>query len=214
VVASNPTPRAAGVAASRARTQQDTRIVNRIARHDAGALTELHDRYLRRAYSLARRICVDEVLAEDVVQEVFLKLWADPARYRPHRGAFASWLLTVVHHQAVDAVRREDVHRRRQVVLDDTTTEHFTSHHTGADHDAIGNVVGENVRQAITALPAMQARTIMLAYYGGYTHSEIATILGVPLGTVKSRMVTAARRLRSTLSPLAGDFGIIATQNR
>ena len=199
-------------AADPERAREDVRIVDRIATGDERALAELYDRYGRPAYSLARRICVDEVLAEDVVQEVFLSVWRDPGRYVAGRGAFASWLLTVVHHKAVDAVRREGVHRRRQVVMDDEVTDQLVPENPGADQNAIGNVVGDDVRKAINDLPAEQAKTMMLAYYGGYTQREVASIVGVPLGTVKSRMFAAAQRLRAALGPLAVDFGIVGAR--
>ncbi|WP_206517988.1 RNA polymerase sigma factor [Rhodococcus sp. X156] len=190
------------------RARQDVRIVERIGAGDESALAELYDRYAKPAYSLARRICVDEVLAEDVVQEVFLSVWREPGSYVPGRGAFASWLLTVVHHKAVDAVRREGVHRRRQVVMDDEVPEPTGLADPGADHSAIDNVLGDDVRRAIGALPPDQARAMLLAYYGGYTQREVASIVGVPLGTVKSRMFAASQRLRGVLAPMALDFGI------
>jgi len=201
-----------GRAADPERARQDARIVERIASGDEHALADLYDRYAKPAYSLARRICVDELLAEDVVQEVFLSVWRDPSRYQPSRGAFSSWLLTVVHHKAVDAVRREGVHRRRQVVMDDETTDRMAPDNPGADQNAIGNVVGDNVRKAINDLPPEQAKTMMLAYYGGYTQREVAAIVGVPLGTVKSRMFAASQRLRAALGTLALDFGIVGAR--
>lgn len=194
------------------RARQDTAIVARITDGDERALGELYDRYAKPAYSLARRVCVDELLAEDVVQEVFLLVWRDPSRYQPGRGAFSSWLLTVVHHKAVDAVRREGVHRRRQVVMDDEATDRMAPDSPGADQNAIGNVVGDKVREAINDLPSEQANTMMLAYYGGYTQREVASIIGVPLGTVKSRMFAASHRLRAALGSLALDFGIVGTR--
>ncbi len=199
-------------AADPERAREDARIVERIANGDETALSDLYDRYAKPAYSLARRICVDELLAEDVVQEVFLLVWRDPSRYQPGRGAFSSWLLTVVHHKAVDAVRREGVHRRRQVVMDDETTDRMAPDTPGADQNAIGNVVGDDVRKAINDLPAEQAKTMMLAYYGGYTQREVAAIIGVPLGTVKSRMFAASQRLRAALGSLALDFGIVGAR--
>ena len=98
----------------------DDALVARVVAGDQSALGELYDRYSRQAYSLARRICVDEGFAEDVVQEVFLAFWRDPGRFDAARGAFGTWLLTLVHHKAVDAVRREGAIRKRTVpALDD-----------------------------------------------------------------------------------------------
>ena len=192
------------------RNAEDARLVARLAEGDEGALAALYDRYSRPAYSLARRVCVDELLAEDVVQEVFLTVWRDPSKFSPDRGAFSSWLLTLVHHKAVDAVRREGVHRRRQVAVDDETTDRLAPESPGADLDAIGAVVADHVKAALRELPVEQRTAMMLAYYGGYTQREVAALVGVPLGTVKSRMFAAANRLRAALGPLSADFGITA----
>lgn len=192
------------------RSAEDARLVARLGAGDESALAALYDRYSRPAYSLARRVCVDELLAEDVVQEVFLTVWRDPSKFSPDRGAFSSWLLTLVHHKAVDAVRREGVHRRRQVNVDDETTDRLAPDTPGADQDAIGAVVADHVKAALRELPVEQRTAMMLAYYGGYTQREVAALVGVPLGTVKSRMFAAANRLRTALGPLSVDFGITA----
>ena len=197
-----------GSSASAERSAEDARLVRRLAASDESALSALYDRYSRPAYSLARRVCVDELLAEDVVQEVFLTVWRDPDKFSPERGAFSSWLLTLVHHKAVDAVRREGVHRRRQVSMDDDATDRVAPPTGGADHDAIGAVVADDVKAALRDLPVEQRTAMMLAYYGGYTQREVAALVGVPLGTVKSRMFAAANRLRVALGPLSLDFGI------
>jgi RNA polymerase sigma factor (sigma-70 family) len=194
------------------RASEDVMLVSRLSAGDEGALAQLYDRYSRPAYSLARRICVDELLAEDVVQEVFLAVWRDPSKYVADRGAFSSWLLTLVHHKAVDAVRREGVHRRRQVAMDDETTDRLAPQTPGADVAAIGAVVAGDVRSALRDLPTEQRTAMMLAYYGGYTQREVAALVGVPLGTVKSRMFAAAGRLRAALGPLSADFGIAAAR--
>jgi RNA polymerase sigma factor (sigma-70 family) len=162
----------------------------------------LYDRHSRQAFSLARRICADNGIAEDVVQEVFLAVWRDPHRFDPERGSFSTWLLTLVHHKAVDAVRRESAVRRRTVPGGIEGDEWSGPAGPGADEPALGAVIAGHVREALRRLPDEQREALALAYYGGYTQREVAAITGVPLGTVKSRMFTGAQRLRGLLSPL------------
>lgn len=185
----------------------DLRVVQRIVSGDSTALGELYDRFGRQAYSLARRICADEGLAEDVVQEVFLAFWRDPSRFDPARGKFGTWLLTLVHHKSVDAVRRESAIRRRTVPASEDGSEWSAPPGPGADEDAIGALVAGQVRDALGRLPAEQRQVLALAYYGGYTQREVAALTGVPLGTVKSRMFTGVARLRNLLGPVLGEPG-------
>ncbi|TWP51699.1 sigma-70 family RNA polymerase sigma factor [Lentzea tibetensis] len=186
----------------------DVELVSRLARGDRTAFGELYDRYGTPAYSLARRICVDPDLSEDVVQEAFLALWRHPSRFDPARGGFGSWLMTVVHHRAVDTVRRENTQRRRNVPLTDEVSERTVPPADGADAEALTSVVGAEVRAALRTLPEEQRQVIALAYLGGYTQCEVAKLTGVPLGTVKSRTFAAIRRLRGTLGSLwAGETG-------
>jgi RNA polymerase sigma factor (sigma-70 family) len=191
----------------RPRDPADELLVRRIVDGDQAALGELYDRYGRPAYSLARRICADDGIAEDVVQEVFLAFWREPRRFDPERGSFGTWLLTLVHHKSVDAVRRESAIRRRTVPAAEDGEEWSAPPGPGADQAALGAVVAGQVRDALGKLPDEQRQALALAYYGGYTQREVATITGVPLGTVKSRMFTGVQRLRSVLAPLTGDFG-------
>jgi RNA polymerase sigma-70 factor (ECF subfamily) len=186
--------------------EADAGLVRRIAGGDSGALGELYDRFGRPAYSLARRICADDGLAEDVVQEAFLAFWRDPSRYDAAKGRFGTWLLTLVHHKSVDAVRRESAIRRRTVPAAEDGDEWSAPPGPGADEDAIGSLVAGQVRDALGRLPAEQRQVLALAYYGGYTQREVAALTGVPLGTVKSRMFTGIARLRSLLGPAVGEF--------
>ena len=189
----------------------DVQIIQRVVAGDQLALGELYDRWSKPAFSLARRVCADEGLAEDVVQEVFIAFWREPGRFEPARGAFGSWLLTLVHHKAVDAVRRESAIRRRTIPAAEDGEEWSVAPGPGADQAALGAVVAGQVRDALGRLPNEQREALALAYYGGYTQREVATLTGVPLGTVKSRMFTGVQRLRSVLGPLLGevasDFG-------
>jgi len=184
----------------------DEQIVRRVVAGDQDALGALYDRYGRPAYSLARRICADDGLAEDVVQEVFLAFWRDPRRFDAGRGSFGTWLLTLVHHKSVDAVRRESAIRRHTVQASEDGTDWSAPPGPGADQVALGAVVAGQVRDALGELPAEQRHALALAYYGGYTQREVAALTGVPLGTVKSRMFTGVQRLRNALGPLLGEF--------
>ncbi|WP_344428034.1 sigma-70 family RNA polymerase sigma factor [Pseudonocardia ailaonensis] len=182
--------------------RDDDGLVARVVVGEQAALGQLYDRYGRRAYSLARRICADDGLAEDVVQEVFLVFWREPRRFDAQRGSFSTWLLTLVHHKAVDAVRKESAIRRRTVAAEEPDAAG-----PGADHAALGAVVAGQVRDALGGLPAEQRQALALAYYGGYTQREVAALTGVPLGTVKSRMFTGLQRLRGQLGSLLSDGG-------
>ncbi|GAA4778659.1 sigma-70 family RNA polymerase sigma factor [Actinomycetospora chlora] len=179
----------------------DVTLLEQIGERSADALAQLYDRFGRPAYSLARRICVDEALAEDVVQEAFLVVWRDPGRFDPARGSVSSWLLTLVHHRAVDAVRREATRRKRTVAPSADGEEWGIPAGPGADQAALGAVVAGKVRDALAELPAEQREAMALAYFGGYTQREVASLVGVPLGTVKSRMFAGAQKLRALLGP-------------
>lgn len=176
----------------------DVTLLERIVERRTDAVDELYGRFGRPAYSLARRVCVDETLAEDVVQEVFLLIWRDPQRFDPRRGSVSSWLLTLVHHRSVDAVRRE-VTRRRRVAAPVEGTEAGLPPDPGADHAALGAVEAGKVRDALAQLPDDQREALLLAYFGGYTQREVASLVDVPLGTVKSRMFAGVRKMRDLL---------------
>jgi RNA polymerase sigma-70 factor (ECF subfamily) len=184
--------------------------VQRLGQADGAALSQLYQRFSRPCYSLARRICADEGLAEDVVQEVFLTLWRDPTRFDPSRGGFATWLLTLIHHKAVDAVRRESTIRRRMVAAPEAGEDWSPTPVPGADQAAMARVAAGQVRAALHRLPLEQRQVLALAYFGGHTQREIAVLIGVPLGTVKSRMFTAVQRLRSLLADQLGPDTLVA----
>lgn len=181
----------------------DTTLLRAVTDRAPRALERFYDRFSRRAYSLARRICVDEALAEDVVQEVFLQVWRHPERFDAARGSVATWLMTMVHHRAVDAVRREATRRKYTVPPvedgDDWSAQDRLPAGPGADEAALDRVEAGHVRDALDRLPDEQRQALALAYFGGFTQREVASIAGVPLGTVKSRMFTAVRTLRGML---------------
>jgi RNA polymerase sigma-70 factor (ECF subfamily) len=171
----------------------DEALIDGVARSDEEALGELYDRYGRAAYGLALRVLRDPSLAEDAVQEAFLHVWRSAARFQPERGKAGTWVLTFVHRRAVDLVRREERRRGEPAGSAPPATV------PGADEDADRRSKREIVQDALSRLPAEQREAIELAYYGGYTQSELAERLGEPLGTIKSRMFTGLQSLRGLL---------------
>jgi RNA polymerase sigma factor (sigma-70 family) len=171
----------------------DEALVALVARADEAALAELYDRIGGSAYGLAFRILRDAALAEDAVQEAFLGLWRTAGSFVPERAKASTWILTLVHRRAVDVVRREQ--RRRTQPLEDAP-EPVTG---SAEQAAWTQLERERVQAALTQLPDAQREAIELAYYGGFTQSELAERLGEPLGTIKSRMFTGLARLRELL---------------
>ncbi|MCY7303692.1 MAG: sigma-70 family RNA polymerase sigma factor [Thermoleophilia bacterium] len=173
----------------------DEALVALVARGDDSALAELYDRVGRVAYGLAFRVLRDDRLAEDAVQDAFLAVWRTAAAFRAERAKVSTWILTLVHRRAVDVVRREE--RRRAEPLDDTTRVAATSE--SAEDAAWLGFERDRVKEALRQLPDAQREAIELAYYGGYSQSELAERLGLPLGTIKSRMFAGLARLRELL---------------
>jgi RNA polymerase sigma factor (sigma-70 family) len=172
----------------------DEALVALVARGHESALAELYDRLGRSAYGLAYRILRDEALAEDAVQEGFLGLWRTAGGFVPERAKASTWVLTLVHRRAVDLVRREE--RRRAEPLEPGSE--GVSPETAED-SALLHLERERVQAALAALPDAQREAIELAYYGGFTQSELAERLGQPIGTIKSRMFAGLTRLRELL---------------
>jgi RNA polymerase sigma-70 factor (ECF subfamily) len=168
-----------------------------VARGDDSALAELYDRFGRVAYGLASRILRDPALAQDAVQEAFLAAWRTAVSFDPARGTASTWLLTLVHRRAVDLVRRED--RRRGASIENIPV----AAGDATDETAEVRERRRAVQAALAVLPAEQREALELAYYGGLSQSELAERLGVPLGTVKSRMFAALAKLRELLDEAA-----------
>jgi len=179
------------------KSYDDASLGKLIASHDAAALEELYDRHGGACYGLARRVVTDEQLAQDVVQEVFLAIWRGAATYDGSRGTLSTWLYSLTHHKSVDAVRRSQRHSGRRASEDALITEADPS--PAVDEQALASVRRDQVRAALADLPEPQRRALMLAYFGGYSQSEIAALTGIPLGTVKTRTLAALRRLRAVL---------------
>jgi RNA polymerase sigma-70 factor (ECF subfamily) len=179
----------------------DEALVALVARGDEAALGELYDRVGRIAYGLARRVLRDDRLAEDAVQEGFLAVWRSAAAFRAERAKASTWILTLVHRRAVDLVRREE--RRRAEPLSQETSAGVGEVADATDEAAWLRFERERVQAALRQLPDLQREALELAYYGGFSQSELAERLGVPLGTIKSRMFAGLARLRELLDESA-----------
>jgi RNA polymerase sigma-70 factor (ECF subfamily) len=172
----------------------DEALVALVARADEEALAELYDRFGRVAYGLALRIVRDPALAEDAVQEGFMAVWRSAARFVADRAKASTWILTLIHRRAVDLVRREEPRRAEpldsapQPSGDDTEDEVWL------------RLRRTRVQEALARLPEKQREALELAYYGGFTQSELADRLGEPLGTIKSRMFSGLATLRELLA--------------
>ena len=183
----------------------DRALVARVTEGDGGALEALYARYGRACYGLARRILVDEQLAQDAVQEVFLAVWRDASRFDASRGGFSTWLLSMTHHKAVDSVRREENLRKRRTTDDVLDTRESESPQV---EDAVWSLLRrERVREVLQTLPDAQREALTLAYFGGYTQREIAGLTDTPLGTVKTRMLAGMRRMKESLDGLSNAAG-------
>jgi RNA polymerase sigma-70 factor (ECF subfamily) len=169
-------------------------LVEALAARDLSALSALYDRHGRVAYTLAYRILGEPEGAEDVVQDAFLAAWRGAGTFRRERGNGRSWLLSIVHHRAVDLLRRKTAFRPAPLeAAGDRAADVDTA------EEAARNIERGSVREALETLPSAQRRTIELAYFGGYTQSELAELMGVPLGTVKGRMRIGLQKMRRVL---------------
>jgi RNA polymerase sigma factor (sigma-70 family) len=183
---------------------EDAELIRRIRAGERNAVDDLYVRFRRPAFALARRILGDDTLAEDVLQDVFLSVWRDPDAYDDTRASFASWLLAVVHHKAVDAVRREESQRRRTALAEEDRVLSEPIAARDMDEEVWSRVMAEQVRGALGGLSAPQREALTLAYYGGYTQREVAALTGAPLGTVKTRMLAGMRHLKEQLGGSTG----------
>ena len=174
----------------------DAALALAIARYDQAALAEAYRRHAGPVFGLARRLLVEPALAEEIVQEVFLRLWNDPARFDPGRGTMRSYLLTQTHGRAVDLLRA-DISRRQREERDARRTAE-----AGADieREVWDLTTAEQVRESLASLPPGERAAIELAYWGGYTYREVAVRLDQPEGTIKSRIRSGLTRLRGELT--------------
>jgi RNA polymerase sigma-70 factor, ECF subfamily len=179
------------------RVLADEELMQLVYRGNAAAFEVIYDRHADAAFSLALRMCRQRALAEDVVQEAFLSLWRSGARYDRARGSVRTWTLGIVHNRAIDAIRRRAV-RDRGVVSDEGIEERIPARERTELEFARRDEARE-IREALGQLPEEQSRVIELAYFGGLTHVEIATMLDIPIGTIKGRMRLGLTKMRMAL---------------
>ena len=180
----------------------DEELMARVADADATAFGVIYDRHSTAAYSLAYRVAGRRGVADDIVQESFLSLWRAAARYDAGRGSVRTFILGIVHHRSIDALRRATVHDSRRS-SDEGIEERFAAPDR-VDAEVARRDTAAGVRAALADLPTDQQRVIELAYFGGFSQTEIAAMLDAPLGTIKGRMRLALEKLRASLGEEAG----------
>jgi RNA polymerase sigma-70 factor (ECF subfamily) len=174
----------------------DATLVVAVGRYSESALAELYRRHAGSVLGLARRLLGDQTLAEEVVQEVFLRLWRSPEKFDPQRGSLRSFLLAQTHGRAIDLLRSERARRLREEREAMVTPEESYD----IEREVWDLTVAERVRQALETLTPDERRAIELAYFGGHTYREVAAILDEPEGTIKSRIRVGLRRMRAELA--------------
>jgi RNA polymerase sigma-70 factor (ECF subfamily) len=180
----------------------DEDLIARVADGDPVAFGVIYDRHSTAAYSLAYRIAGRRSTADDVVQEAFLSLWRSAARYDARRGSLRTFILGIVHNRSIDGLRRATVHESRRA-SDEGIEERFAARDR-TDAEVARRDEAHTVRQALAELPQDQQKVIELAYFGGFSQSEIADMIDAPLGTVKGRMRLGLEKLRAALGEEAG----------
>jgi len=180
--------------------RDDIELHRRLTTGDRGAFDELYRRYSPAAYGLAFRLVGQRMLAQDVVHDSFLALWRAPEAYDPARGGFRTFFLSLVHHRAVDTIRREERLRKRNERASNLETVHGEDVAEDVVDQAYLVVRRKEVREALTTLPPDQRTVLEMAYFDGYTQARIAEALGIPIGTVKTRTLAAMQKLRRALS--------------
>ncbi len=177
----------------------DSFLVASLAQKDEGALAEIYRRHSGQVFGLARRLTRNDALAEEVSQEVFLRLWKQPAKFDPSRGTLRTFLLTHTHGRSIDLIRSESARRMRE----DKENSLMTTTGRSIDEHVIDLTIAETVRTAVSQLTDDERRAIELAYFDGHSYREVAVLLDQPEGTIKSRIRTGLRRLGTTLNELA-----------
>ena len=184
----------------------DEEVMQLVQDGNPRAFELLYDRHGGAAFSLSYRMVGNRVTAEDVTQEAFLSIWRSRLRYDQTRGSVRTWVLGIVHNRAVDALRRNVVHDRRRETMEGVEERHEARERT--DVEVARREEARTIRTALDTLPDEQSKTIELAYFGGYSHSQIADLLSEPVGTVKGRMRLGLDKMRRQLAEgyAAGGF--------
>jgi RNA polymerase sigma-70 factor (ECF subfamily) len=184
----------------------DEEVMQLVQDGNPRAFELLYDRHGGAAFSLSYRMVGNRVTAEDITQEAFLSIWRSRLRYDQARGSVRTWVLGIVHNRAVDALRRNVVHDRRRQTMEGIEERHEARERT--DLEVARREEARNIRTALDTLPDEQRRTLELAYFGGFSHSQIAELLEEPIGTVKGRMRLGLDKMRRQLSEgyAAGGF--------
>lgn len=171
-------------------------LLERVATGDQAAFSELYDQLVPRVLGLITRLLRDRAQSEEVTQEVFLEIWQTATRFDPNKGGAATWILTMAHRRAVDRVRASQSSRTRDTRIG---IRDFTPEYDNVSESVEVRIEHERVEKAMLRLTELQRQAVTLAYYGGYSHSEMAEMLSVPIGTVKTRLRDGMIRLRDEL---------------
>lgn len=171
-------------------------LLVRVAEGDQAAFADLYDRTASRVFGLVKRLLIDHSQSEEVTQEIFLEIWQNASRYEPSKGGAIAWMLTMTHRRAVDRIRASQASRDRDVRIG--IRDHAPEFDSVAEHVEV-QIESERVKEAMQRLTELQRQAVTLAYFGGYSHSEVSAMLKVPIGTVKTRLRDGMIRLRDEL---------------
>ena len=178
------------------RDASDATLVIAVGRYQQDALAEAYRRHAGAVFALARRLLSDKARAEEITQEVFLRLWNDPDRFDPNRGTLRTYLLAQCHGRAVDLIRSDTAHRRRE----EKELQQAAESGYDLEHEVWDMAVNDRVRAVVSSLPADEREPIVLAYFGGHTYREVADLLDIAEGTIKSRIRAGLKRMRAELN--------------
>ena len=179
----------------------DEEVMDLLGDGNPEAFEVIYDRHSRAAFSLAYRIAGDRNVAEDITQEAFLSMWRSHVRFDRQRGSVRTWVLGIVHHRAIDALRRNSVHDRRRASAEGIEERQEAPERERTEVEVTRRDEAREVHEVMSTLPGEQLEVVRLAYFGGFTHTQIAEMLKMPVGTVKGRMRLGLEKMRRAMSP-------------